>query len=540
MASLGTYKKEWLSHLKHIPHEAKRNRVSLYTIALEGWRRGLRVTFYNDINEENELKLYYSMSNGKRMHHFEESNGDKNSNEAVRICNDKALTSGFLQKANIPIPRGKNFSPYTPIKEIVSYAKQLTFPLVVKPTDESSGRGVTTNIQTETQLIAALETVRNQFKHKHLIVQEHITGKEIRIYVLNGEVLAAAHRRPANVIGDGRSTIAQLIEEKNELRKLTPHLYYRPILVNKQLHEMISKKGYTLDSVLNKGERLYLRTVSNISAGGDPVDVTNTLSERQREIAVEAVKAVPGLTHCGVDMIVDEENESGVILELNTKPGIGSHLFPIEGKAVDIPRRLIDYYFPETQQVKREMQNELYFNLQGVFDTVSNGYLSELELKSPPTETLCIRQLIIETDLDIELFYEKIKPLISRYHINGSMGILSDKRLRLVLSHETETNVKDVIRYIQNRTGYLAIHNVKVEESHVSPYIGFRLDNGLNRLSLWELEREFHENEKKHRILERELARLKKRIQLIQSSMSWKITKPIRMLKRNRRKESNG
>src|SRR5699024_6326477 len=130
------------------------------------------------------------------------------------------------------------------------------------------------------------------------------------------KVIAAAKRVPANVVGDGTNTLMNLIVEKNELRKHVPHLYYRPINVNKALHERLNELGYTVDTILKKNEKVYLQTISNVSAGGEPVDVTSHLTPKQKEIAIRATKAIPGLAHSGVDMIVDDENGTGKILEL--------------------------------------------------------------------------------------------------------------------------------------------------------------------------------------------------------------------------------
>src|SRR5699024_6045996 len=151
-----------------------------------------------------------------------------------------------------PIPRGKGFDGRTNLEEIVRYSNNLTYPLVVKPTDGSSGRGVITNIENQDALKEAVQFVRTTLGHENILVQEHVQGKEVRIYVLNKRVIAATNRMPANVIGDGRSTILKLIEKKNEARKQVPHLYSRPIKVDGEIRRKITEANYTLDTVLRK------------------------------------------------------------------------------------------------------------------------------------------------------------------------------------------------------------------------------------------------------------------------------------------------
>src|SRR5699024_1392274 len=112
---------------------------------------------------------------------------------------------------NVPIPRSMLFQSHISINEIINKTKLLSYPLVVKPTDGSSGQGVIVNINTEEVLRSSIKHLRGKLNYKNLIVQEHIEGDELRFYVLNGKVLAVTNRRPANIVGDGQSTIAELI-----------------------------------------------------------------------------------------------------------------------------------------------------------------------------------------------------------------------------------------------------------------------------------------------------------------------------------------
>lgn len=524
------YREEWLPHLNGIiPDEARRNRTSLYTIALEGWRRGLRLRFHSKEDINNNKRLYYSLQSSQRTHYFSESCGDKNTSEALKICEDKDLTYKFLKNANVPVPIGKSFDRNTNFEDIVKYTKSLDFPLVVKPKDGKAGRGVAVNIQDEITLKNAILRV-NELGYDSFIVQQHVQGKEIRVYVLDNKVVAAANRIPANVIGDGHSTIAKLIEMKNEFRKQIPHLYYRPIKIDAEVRELIAKAGYTLESVLKKGERLYLRKVSNVSTGGDPVDFTEKLTEKQQSIAIAATKAIPGLTHCGVDMIIDDKG-NGVILEINTRPGIGTHLFPVEGKARDVPKAIIDFYFPETIG-ERNLSSRIYYDLQTVFDSINSGYLSEIEIKPFPKNQIYSTMFKINSELDITEFFERLKKELIKQNMNGYMKKVDNSTIELVISHEELNKIDEFTDFITERKQNLKIHHVEKSNWEQPVKLGFYLIDGLSQMSLLELEHEFNQTIKESRALEKDTNRIEKRIKLIRSSSSWKITTPIRMVKK--------
>jgi len=523
------YRDEWLPHLQRsIPPEARRNRISLYTIALEGWRRGLTLTFHMNRDYLNNKQLFYSLRNERRIHYFNESSGDKNTIEAFKICHDKALTNKYLQKANVPVPQGKTFNDSTSIDDILKYAENLPFPLVVKPTDGNSGQGVIVNIKSKQELKSAINRVRNQLKYRHIIVQQHVDGDEVRIYVLGDKVLAATNRRPANIVGDGKSTIINLIEQKNEFRKQIPHLHYRPIRPDAEVRKMIADAGYTLESVLKKGERLYLRKVSNVSTGGDPIDVTDQLTSEQKQIAINATKAIPGLTHCGVDMIIN--GQSGIILELNTRPGIGSHLFPVEGKARDIPKAIIDYYFPETKGTSVAHSN-LYFDLQTVFDATEDKYLSELTIKNHPKDRLHTKKFLISGDLDLLGYYERFKKRITQHNFNGYMKKTEQETVEIVLGHESVDEIESFKTFLHDKRRSFQIRDI-VEKNWDEPIRrGFELIDGFKQLSLNELENANRQLRKNERTLEIETNRLNKRIEQMKQSRAWRLTAPIRKIK---------
>ncbi len=377
----------WLSHLEGaVPLSAKDKKISLYTIALEGWRRGLELTFWSIVGDDGEFQLRFQLSDGRTTHQFQGSRGDKITDEADAVCDDKSLTNAALRKHNVSVPHGKTFSEAACDEEITAYAMEKGFPLVLKPTNASGGKGVIVNIRDEETFRRAVAYVRQELNLKHVIVEQFVEGEECRVMVLDGEVLGAVQRRPASVTGDGKKTIAQLIEQKNEDRRRVPHLFHRPIKLDRQFYNTMHASDWTLRSVPKAGETIIVKRVSNISAGGDPVDVTDLLSESIKKTAVRAAEAVPGLPHCGVDLMVDPDWKEAVVIEVNTKPGLGSHLFPITGRSRDVPRALIDFYFPETKEAPRA--DDVFFDLRTIEASVKAGGASQIVVTPAPDEKL--------------------------------------------------------------------------------------------------------------------------------------------------------
>lgn len=523
------YKDEWLSHLKDsIPPEAKLNQTSLYTIALEGWRRGLSLSFYNHIEGE-QRSIRYSLSNENKTHYFTGSSGDYNTKEAFDICDDKTETANYLSANNVPIPQGKTFKiRETSENEIVAYGNSIGYPLVVKPPDGSGGASVFANITSERALIDAVNYIKEKQQFTEVIVQQHVMGDEIRVYVLDGKVLAAANRLPANVLGDGKQTVAQLIREKNEVRKSVPHLHHRPIKMDLQVRRLIEQENYTLESVLPKGKRIYLRKTSNVSTGGDPIDVTNQLSKEQTEIAVNASKAIPGLVHSGVDIIINPVTNQTVVLEVNTRPGIGSHLFPIEGEAVDIPKALIDFYFPETKNQTTSLSG-VYFDLQTPIDSLKSDILDEIVIVSPPKNVLTAKKYKINSPLNPKEFYDQIKKYVLTNDIQGF--IKEDNRnLEIIVAHEKKEELNEFRSHLEKRKNLLRIKDIEENVYDKPIKMGFSVYDGLDSMSLFELETMYNQLNKSYKITEKEVARLKRRIDLMFKSVSWKITRPIRFI----------
>ncbi|MCD2137390.1 ATP-grasp domain-containing protein [Salinicoccus halitifaciens] len=515
----------WLPHLiDSIPVAARKNHTSLYTIALEGWRRGLGVRFFKGDNHEIGCILTWK----DREYSFIGSSGELITDDIIEICNDKGRTNEFLSKAGVPIPLGKEFGEDVADEVILGYAKQINFPLVLKPTDGRAGRGVYAGIKNEQDLKHALKAVRVNLGYKNILVQQYVTGDEVRIYVLDGRVLAASNRRPANILGDGTSTVKELIVRKNILRKKVPSLYFRPIKIDKEVHDALKNAGYTMESIPKKDERIFLRRISNLSRGGESVDITDKLTPEQRSIAIRATKAIPGLVQCGVDMIINEETGSGVILELNTRPGIGNHLFPVEGTATDIPKEILNYYIPETKAFETVHSNA-YFEFDHILDTLKGDSAAEIEIR-PYTGKLSAFKIIVSGENDYSLLYDEIEPIIFEQNLHGHLEPKPPQTSVLIVAGANMDILQNFIKDLKKITGNLDLTITGIEEFQNPVMTGFRmLDDGKD-MSLRSLRAEIKKIEEKRSLIEKETVRINRRINLIQKSVSWKLSAPFRVL----------
>src|SRR5690625_951168 len=210
---------KWLPHLENaVPSKGYGNRLSMYLIALEAWRRGLNIRFFRLENPENKMLIRYSIGNENEEYRFESSRGEKLTSHAYEICENKDETKKVLAKAGIPVPEGKRFKPNQSVEEIIKYTNALGYPVVIKPISENAGKGVFSNIETENELRNSLDYVRNELNYKDIIVEKHIEGIEHRLFIVKGKLLGAVNRVPANIVGDGKNTIDQLIKQKNRER----------------------------------------------------------------------------------------------------------------------------------------------------------------------------------------------------------------------------------------------------------------------------------------------------------------------------------
>jgi len=338
--------------------------------------------------------------------------------------------------------------------------KTLQYPVVVKPTAENAGKGVFTNIGDERELISVVDHVREELGYQDIIVEKHFDGTEYRVLVVDGEIVGAVNRRPANIQGDGESTIEELISQKNTSKRNNPIIANKTIEIDKEVMDNLTSKNLTLKSVLPKNKVVYLRNKSNVSRGGDPVDVTDQLTDTMKDIALKSTQAIEGLSISGLDMLVDENDKSCVVLEINTKPMIGLHMYPIQGQARDVVRPIVDFYFPNTKGIER---SNLYFNFEAALSPIRNYLTNEVNLTplESPQKLNAQHLLITGEDLNSE-FRNVVRQRALQLGLNGCIEERKhNKKLRIVIAtNDTEKSDKFIL-YLEGLTKQFGISNIQ-------------------------------------------------------------------------------
>src|SRR5699024_10447209 len=238
--------------------DAEGTLLDSYAVALEGWRRGLALRWHaKDTEKFKDMHTWYvdepgqlfSLSSEKKTHYFFRTRGDLVTNQAVEIGKDKEWTKQVLKNAGVRVPEGKRFSSNDTDQAVRDYVSSIGFPVVLKPVDNSFGRGVVPGIFTKEDLDYALIYVRSELKIKEVILEQHIPGNEYRIYVVDDQVVAAINRIPANVVGDGKHSIETLINKKNKERNANPRLISCPIQIDYEMERFLDQSNLSLDSI---------------------------------------------------------------------------------------------------------------------------------------------------------------------------------------------------------------------------------------------------------------------------------------------------
>ena len=284
---------------------------------------------------------------GKYQKRIEAALTSQTSHIAVEIASDKELCSRLLSDLGLPVPVQRFVRDP---EEAAEEAAHIGFPVVVKPVDGNHGRGVTVNVQTEEA--AAEAFLLAEAEGSGVILESMIPGDDHRLLVVNGVLVAAAKRMPGHVVGDGKRTILELVDEVNaDPRRGKGHENMLTRLeLDAAADKLLSEKGYDHGSVPAAGEVVYLRKTANLSTGGTAIDVTDVIHPDNRLMAERAIRAV-GLDIGGVDFLTTDITKSyretgGAICEINAGPGMRMHISPSEGKGRDVGGAVMDMLFP--------------------------------------------------------------------------------------------------------------------------------------------------------------------------------------------------
>ncbi len=269
---------------------------------------------------------------------------------AVELCQEKPLTNRMLRSVGVPVPEGQKASSAA---EAVSVANAIGFPVVVKPVEGNQGKGVSVNLTSEAEVLGAYQVASHY--DSNVLVERHICGEDYRLLIVNGKMVAAAWRDAAHVIGDGRHSIAELVTLVNQDPQRRPG--HSSILTQIQLDDavelVLNQHQLTFDSVPQAGQKVKLRTNSNLSTGGTATDVTDDVHPQNVQLA-ELAAQILSLDVAGVDIVCQDisrplREQGGAVVEVNAAPGLRMHLNPTQGKGRDVGTPIVEMLYPKDE-----------------------------------------------------------------------------------------------------------------------------------------------------------------------------------------------
>ena len=277
----------------------------------------------------------------------------ENRKEGKNNMENKTVTKKVLKEAGFRVPGGAEFSSME--EAVKAYPRFAEQAFVIKPKSTNYGLGITIFKEG-----ASLEDYQAGLaiafrEDSSVLVEEFMPGTEYRFFVIDGEVQAIMLRVPANVIGDGIRTVKELVEEKNSdpLRGTNHRAPLELIQLGELEQLMLKEQGLTIESVPQANQIVYLRENSNISTGGDSIDMTDEFSEAYKKIAVSAVEAL-GAKISGIDLIIPDkeidpttDKKAYGIIEANFNPAMHMHVYPFAGKGRRLTMNVLKLLYPE-------------------------------------------------------------------------------------------------------------------------------------------------------------------------------------------------
>jgi len=321
-------------------YERVRLGPSTWAIVEEARRRGIPVRRLNS-------RSLVQLGLGCNLRRIQATLTDHTSAIAIEIAQDKDDTKRVLEAIGLPVPHGDVAES---AEEALELAQEIGFPVILKPLDLSHGRGISARLTDEAAVRDAW--TRASELSERVIVEQFFEGRDHRVLVIGGRVVAVAERVPAHVKGDGVHSIRELIDAAN----LDPRrgIGHTKVLTRLECDdatvEHLARSGRTLDTVPNDAERVFLTATANLSTGGTAIDRTDEIHP-SNVTACEMAAGVVGLDIAGIDVITPDisvpfRENGAVIIEVNAAPGVRMHTHPTEGEPRNVGAPIIDMLYP--------------------------------------------------------------------------------------------------------------------------------------------------------------------------------------------------
>ena len=321
--------------------------LSTQAVIEDAIKNGIKVTVIDEndqfIRLENKGHVEY-VKNGNMT--------SKDSYISPLIMENKVVTKKVLDEKGFRVPKGYEVSSLEEALQKFNYIKNK--PIVIKPKSTNFGLGITIFKNGTSSLDNYSKAIEFALKEdKDILIEEFIEGTEYRFFVIEGKTEAVLLRVPANVIGDGKHTIRQLVQMKNAnpLRGDAKKTPLKKIELGEIEKLQLNEQGLTFESILAENKVAYLRENSNISTGGDSIDMTDSVHDSYKKLAVEITDAMMAKV-CGVDLIIPDitksvTNDNYGVIEANFNPMMMMHIYPHSGKSRRLSLNVLKMLFPE-------------------------------------------------------------------------------------------------------------------------------------------------------------------------------------------------
>jgi cyanophycin synthetase len=328
-----------LASLRELAHEV---RLGPSTVAIVRAARRQSIPAFR-LNDGNLVQL----GQGASQRRIWTAETDRTGAIAEVVAQDKNLTRQLLRGVGVPVPEGR---PVRDPDDAWTAAEEIGVPVVVKPRHGNHGRGVTTNLLTREQVMRAFAAAREH--GEEIVVERFVPGSDYRLLIVGAELVAAALRQPPQVVGDGRSTVSELVADLNrDPRRSDGHATSLSLVkLDAIALAVLAEQGQGPDSVPGDGETILIRRNANLSSGGTATDVTDRVHPQTAASAVAAARAV-GLDIAGVDVVapaIDQplQQSGGAVIEVNAGPGLRMHLDPSAGTPRPVGKAIVRMLFP--------------------------------------------------------------------------------------------------------------------------------------------------------------------------------------------------
>ena len=337
------------------PEQISKFKITTRLLMQEAFKRGYKISYFKS-SPSTLSGITRCEKNGRELF-FRSTLSSLTNSYGAFAAENKSLTYSLLSSNGVSTPETISLGDGQAVEDAHNFLDMYK-KVVVKPANTNHGEGITIGVTNKTELKKAVNLARNTGNGEvDVIIQKQIEGDEFRFLVVKGKVIAVASRRPPMVIGDGKSTIRALINQKNQdSRRGFKHASDLTLI---DVDEVRKAKGVKfLETVLLKGESVDVLDVSNLSKGGEAVDFTDEASLAIKELAIKAAK------HCflgiaGVDImtqdITSNSTKNSFVIEVNLTPGIRMHQFPSEGKPRDVAKIIFEAFEKTSRPIGKQL-----------------------------------------------------------------------------------------------------------------------------------------------------------------------------------------